>query len=124
MSDSSDNRRSARRIPARHNVWCEGTTLTLYTQTINLSATGAFVRAPQPLDPGTHLQLRFPDVGATFQTEVVWTRKIQRAPSSSDFPGMGVRFLEGEGRDAYEALLERLSEAQDRDPATGPRRIP
>lgn len=119
LSDSSDNRRNAPRIPARHGVWCEGPTLTLYTQTINLSLTGVFVRAPQPLEPGAQVQLRFPEVGATFQTEVVWTRKTQRA---SEHPGMGLRLLDGEGREAYEDLVRRLADEQERDPVTGPRR--
>jgi hypothetical protein len=119
--DSADNRRIARRIPARHGVWCEGPTLTLFTQTINLSANGAFVRAPQPLEPGELVQLRFPDVCATFQTEVMWTRKTQRPTANSEHPGMGVRFLDGEGRDAYEKLLERLAD-EEIDPITGPRR--
>lgn len=122
LSDDSDNRRNAARIYAKHGVWCEGPTFTLFTQTINLSATGAFVRAPQPLEPGEKIQLRFPDVGATFQTEVVWTRKTQRPSPNSEHPGMGVRFLDGEGRDAYEELLERLAE-QEIDPITGPRRV-
>lgn len=121
MSDPSDNRRNAARIPARHGVWCESPTLTLYTQTINLSVTGAFVRAPQPLEPGEQVQLRFPDVGATFQTEVVWTRKASKPSANSEHPGMGLRFLDGEGREAYEAMLKQLAD-QEHDPITGPRR--
>lgn len=119
MSDSSANRRVAPRIVAKQGVWCESPNLTLYTQTINLSSTGAFVRAPQPLDPGSHVQLRFPDVDATFQTEVVWARKRHGA-AASDHPGMGVRFLDGEGHAAYEALLTRLADAMDA--TTSPRR--
>ncbi len=118
LSDSSANRRVAPRVIAKHGVWCESPNLTLYTQTVNLSSTGAFVRVPQPLDPGARVQLRFADVDITFQTEVVWTRK--RQGSASDHPGMGVRFLDREAHTAYEALLARLAESGESP--TGPRK--
>lgn len=106
---------------ARHGVWCEGPNLTLFTHTVNLSVDGAFVRVPQALQPGERVQLRFPDVGATFQTEVVWARKSDRPGTSSEHPGVGVRFLSGEGHAAYEALLVRLAD-EALDPITGPRK--
>lgn len=123
LSNPSDNRRDAKRIAARQGVWCESPTLTLFTQTVNVSLTGAFVRAPKPLPLGAKLQLRFPDVGATFQTEVVWTRESSRPPTAnSEHPGMGVRFLDGDGVEAYEALVRKLDEEYQNDPVTGPRR--
>jgi len=123
MPDTPDARRKSIRIPARQGVWCEGPNLTLFTHTSNLSAEGAFVRVPQPLQLGERLQLRFADIGATFETEVVWARKSDRPTSGSDHSGVGVRFLSGEGRGGYEELLKRLADDAD-EPATSPRKPP
>lgn len=104
---SSQEARRSPRYALRCRIWCEGDHVTLYLQSVNVSAGGMFLRTATPLPPGTRavVTMRVDGVDVVADAEVVWV-----ANSGTTVPGMGVKLLEiREGADTLQSLLSRAA---------------
>ena len=95
------------RFSLRRRVWCEGDHVTLYLQSLNISAGGLFLRTATPLPAGTRavVTLRVDDVDVVAEAEIVWI-----AGTGATVQGMGLKLLEvRQGGDALVNLLSRAA---------------
>jgi len=104
---SSHEARRSPRFPLRRRVWCEADHVTLYLQSLNISAGGLFLRTATPLPAGTRARvaLRIDDTEIVADVEIVWV-----APPGAAVPGMGLKLLEiRQGGEALAHLLSKVA---------------
>lgn len=104
---STQEARRSPRYALRCRTWCEGDHVTLYLQSLNVSAGGMFLRTATPLPPGARavVTMRVDGGEIVAEAEVVWV-----ARAGSKVPGMGVKLLEiRQGADKLASLLARAA---------------
>lgn len=108
-------RRAARRVLVDLEVDYRSEDTYLFTSSKDISATGIFIRALEPLPPGTRLNLRFridPAVDdEELEGEVIWVNPYRPDALTNLDPGMGVRFvaLRAPARRRLLELIRRLA---------------
>lgn len=92
------------RVPVRQRCWCEGASITVYTQMGNISEGGLCLRTQAPLAPGERVRIRLGhDVaGLELEAAVVW--RVPPGQGLDVEPGVGLRF---DGNDASAAAALR-----------------
>lgn len=98
-------RRAAERVLVDLEVDYRSEDTYLFASSKDLSETGIFIRAIEPLPPGTRLNLRFGQV--ELEGEVIWVNPYRPDALTNLDPGMGVRFIEL-GAPARRRLLELI----------------
>lgn len=104
-------RRAAQRVLVDLEVDYRSEDTYLFASSKDISATGIFIRAIEPLPPGTRLNLRFRDDAGDddeeLEGEVIWVNPYRPDALTNLDPGMGVRFI-GLGAPARRRLLELI----------------
>lgn len=90
-------RRAADRVLVDLEVDYRSEDTYLFASSKDISATGIFIRAIEPLPPGTRLNLRFRDDAGRddegLEGEVIWVNPYRPDALTNLDPGMGVRFI-------------------------------
>ena len=100
--------RSSPRLPISMEVVYQRGNKFITSYLYNLSRSGAYIQTPDPLDPGTQIDISFriPRLGDSFHVMVTVT--WNQGPERSFRPGMGVRFdkMSAEDRQRLDDFLE------------------
>ena len=103
--------REGQRFPFRIRVDYKSKEIFLFEYSENLSTSGIFLNTPEPLVPGTHLELQFTPEGGdeiiSVAGEVIWVN----AGKDSTKPGMGIKFVDinKRTREKITNLVRRLA---------------
>lgn len=95
IDDMFKERRRFLRYKIKSRCWCEGKSVTMYVELLNIGQGGAFIKTYSPLPVGENLKVRWRSMvsGEEFvlPAEVVWKREYSTNPDMP--PGMGVKFI-------------------------------
>jgi uncharacterized protein (TIGR02266 family) len=116
-SKSADGRQHPR-VPLRIKIdYFKDPGVFLYDYSRNLGRGGIFIETVSPFAPGTELNLHFtlPEQAAPVEVKgrVVWTHEKRDDQPMRGVPGMGIQFVNPDGR--YKEALDRFFREIDYD---------